>query len=268
MAKEVKVMGVKFDSVTQKEALDKMFFLLRDGKQHQIVTPNPEILLIARKDEKYRQILNRSSLSIPDGNGVLWAASLGEKKSFLNGLWKGFLMIFVPKKSLCPLPERVTGTDLMDDFLNKILKDNLAYKVFLLGSKDGAGKEVMEKFSSCVVGAYEGSPAIEENDKILKIINHASPDVLFVAYGSPAQEKWIYRNLKKMPSVKVAIGVGGAFDFISEKVSRAPKVLRKFRVEWLWRLLMEPKRIKRIWNAVFVFPYVLLIRKIRINLVK
>lgn len=256
-------MGVKFDSVTQKEALDKMFFLLRDGKQHQVVTPNPEILLMARKDEKYRQILNRASLSIPDGNGVLWAASLGESRSVLKGFLKGFLMVFAPKKAGCPFVERVTGTDLMDDFLNRAKE----VKVFLLGSRDGAGKEVMEKFNSCVIGAYEGSPDVSEDEKILKIINTAQPEVLFVAYGSPAQEKWIYRNLKKMPSVKVAVGVGGAFDFISERVSRAPKVLRKLRVEWLWRLVMEPKRIKRIWNAVFVFPYVLLINKIRINFV-
>src|SRR3989339_196279 len=264
MAKEVKVMGVKFDSVTQKEALDKMFFLLREA-QHQIVTPNPEILLISRKDDKYRQVLNRASLSIADGNGVLWAASLGERRSLVNGFVKGFLMVFAPKKAGCPLPERVTGTDLMDDFLNKVSKESLDYKVFLLGAKDGAGKEVMEKFSSCVVGAYEGSPSLKEEDNIIKLINHAKPDVLFVAYGSPAQEKWIYRNLKKMPSVRVAVGVGGAFDFIAARVARAPKILRKLRIEWLWRLVMEPKRIKRIWNAVFVFPYVLLVNKIRIT---
>ncbi len=262
---DIKVLGVRFDPVTRKEALDKFFFLLKDGKQHQVVTPNPEILLKAKKDEKYRQILNRADLSVADGTGVLWASGLGSRSGILRGIfhamWDRFDKI---------LPERVAGADLMKDFLDKVYNNDDNVKVFLLGGTDGVANTVKDLYTkdghSFIAGTYEGSSDVSEDDKIVSLINTAKPDVLFVAYGSPPQEKWIYRNLKKMPSVKVAMGVGGAFDFISGKVKRAPVFMRKAGLEWLWRFFKQPSRIRRIWNAVFVFPYTIMVGKINLNI--
>ncbi len=269
----VKVMGVNFDPVTYNEALDRIFFMLKDGKQHQIVTPNPEILLKAQNDEKYRRILNRASLSVADGTGILWAASLEGSVSIRKGLWHMFLMFFRPSKIKKILPERVTGADLMGDVLSRASKNGNSYKVFLLGARDGAGEQIKKSYhfkdKNCqIVGTYEGSPAAKDESVIVAKIKDSKADILFVAYGSPNQEKWIYRNLKKMQNVKVAIGVGGAFDFLAGNVKRAPKFWRNAGLEWLWRLINQPRRLRRIWNAVFVFPYLVVVRRINIRFVK
>lgn len=266
-------MGIYFDPVTYKEALDKVFFLMKDGKQHHIVTPNPEILLKAQGDEKYKKILNKASLSIPDGTGIIWAASLEGSLNIFKGAWHMFLTVFASKRLPKVLPERVTGTDLMKGVLEKSIKDESDYKIFLLGAKDGVAEQIHENYrfkdKNCkIVGTYEGSPKVSEEVSILKRINESKPDMLFVAYGSPEQEKWISRNLKKMPSVKVAMGVGGAFDFLAGRAKRAPKTWRNMGLEWLWRLLKEPRRLKRIWNAAVVFPYLVLVRRINIRFVK
>lgn len=268
----VKVMGVYFDPVTYTEALDKVFFLLKDGHQHHIVTPNPEILLTAQNDEKYKRILNRASMSVPDGTGIVWAASLEGSVNILKGILHMFLTVFAPKRLPKILPERVTGTDLMKGVLERSIKDPNEYRIFLLGAQDGVAEQIHEiyrfKDKNCkIVGTYEGSPSVEDESGILGLIKDAEPDMLFVAYGAPEQEKWIGRNLKKMPSVKVAMGVGGAFDFLAGKAKRAPKSFRKMGLEWLWRLLTQPRRLKRIWNAVFVFPYLVLVRRINIRFV-
>ncbi len=268
-----KVMGVYFDPVTRNEALDKIFFMLKDEKQHQVVTPNPEILLKAQKDAKYRAVLNRASMSVADGTGIIWAASLEGSISIKKGLWHMFLMLFRPKKLTQILPERVTGTDLMGDVLDRASKNGNNYKIFLLGAREGAAEQIRQNYhfkdKNCqIVGTYEGSPCASEEVSIVAKVREAKPDILFVAYGSPNQEKWIYRNLKKMPSVQVAMGVGGAFDFIAGRVKRAPACFRKMGFEWLWRLINQPRRLRRIWNAVFVFPYLVVVRRINIRFVK
>jgi len=183
------------------------------------------------------------------------------------------LMLFRPSRIKHILPERVTGTDLMKDMLERASKNGNSYGIFLLGARDGVAEQIrknyMFKDKNCrIIGTYEGSPDVDEELDIIAKINELRPDILFVAYGSPSQEKWISRNLKKMPSVKVAMGVGGAFDFISENVKRAPMFWRKAGLEWFWRLVRQPRRLRRIWNAVFVFPYLVVIRRISIKVVR
>src|SRR3989338_5352072 len=94
-----------------------------------------------------------------------------------------------------------------------------------------------------------------DNRVIIEHINAVKPEILFVALGHGRQEKWIYENFEKLPSVKLAMGVGGAFDFFAGRIRRAPKLLRSVGLEWLWRLILEPRRYGRILNAVLVFPY-------------
>ena len=99
------------------------------------------------------------------------------------------------------------------------------------------------------------------NKQLIRRINNAQPEILFVALGAPKQEIWIYENLKKMPSVKLAMGVGGSFDFISGRIKRAPLIFQRLGLEWLWRLILEPRRIKRIYNATAKFGWVVLKNK-------
>ncbi|MDB4978821.1 MAG: WecB/TagA/CpsF family glycosyl transferase N-acetylglucosaminyldiphosphoundecaprenol, partial [Candidatus Peribacteria bacterium] len=106
-----------------------------------------------------------------------------------------------------------------------------------------------------VVGTYSGSPRGEDAGQIVSVIQKARPAILFVAYGAPAQDMWIDEHMQKLPSVRVAMGVGGTFDFLAGVARRAPVGIRNMHLEWLWRVALEPWRIKRIWTAVVVFPW-------------
>lgn len=228
MQKKIKILNVRFDNVTMEEAIEKALKFAQNGRKHYICTPNPEMLLTAQENRKFLRVLNDSSLNIPDGFGILLAAHY--------------------KKS--PLKERVTGTDLMRGILIKS-----THKIFLLGAKNGVAEEAAKQFPNArITGTFSGSPAPQDESKIRKLINESEAEILFVAYGAPAQELWIARNIKHLKTVKLSIGVGGAFDFLAGKTKRAPEWMRKTGLEWLYRLIKEPKRIKRIYNAVIKFP--------------
>jgi N-acetylglucosaminyldiphosphoundecaprenol N-acetyl-beta-D-mannosaminyltransferase len=275
MQKEkIKIFGVKFDEIDFKEALNESLAYAQDSHQHFIATPNPEILLEARKNAKFKDILNSSSMNIPDGTGVLWAAKymqISQKsKSKLVKITKWFLSIIsiaiYPKYIHNVLKERVTGVDLMEKICEAGAKKGL--KIFLLGASIETGKkakEVLEKKykSIKIVETFSGSPKEKDENEIIKKINQHSPAILFVAYGAPAQELWIKRNIKHMPSVKLAMGVGGAFDLIAGGKKRAPKWARKIGIEWLFRLVQEPKRVRRIFNATIKFPIRILLESFK-----
>ena len=228
---KVYLLGVKIENVTMNETLQKIEGFLMDGRQHYIVTPNPEFLVLAQKNEEFKKILNESDLAIADGIGIVWASRfLGE-----------------------PLKERVSGVDLIQDlrFKNKDLR------AFLLGGRHGVAGKIASQWPA-VVGFSEETDSVE----VLARIRECQPDILLVALGAPKQEKWIAENLKKLPSVKVAIGVGGAFDMILGRIRRAPRLMQKIGLEWLWRLILEPKRLSRIIKAVIIFPFLVVRSKI------
>ncbi len=225
----MEILGVKIDNLTRKEALLKLEDFLKSGKQHYIVTPNPEFLVRASKDEKFKSILNKADLSLPDGVGL----------------------IFVSYYSKNPLKERITGVDFMERACLKAAKKK--WLVFLFGGREGADYKTAQVLRNKYPGLQIDQMSFEKLQK-----EYFLPAILFVALGAPKQEKWIVENLHKMPSVRVAVGVGGAFDFFSGKLYRAPKILRKTGLEWSWRLMLEPKRIKRAYNAVVKFPYLVI----------
>lgn len=245
MPESIKILGVRFDKVTLKQATD---LALQTSEQNYITTPNPEILLKALKDQKYQEIINKSFLNVADGIGILWAASfLQSNKKIHTWLWTLMKILLCPMDIKKVLPERVTGTDLMAEICQKSTKP-----IFLLGAEEGVARAAAKKFSnSNVVGTYSGSP---HEEGITKTINQSGAEILFVAFGAPAQEKWIAENLRKMPKIKLAIGVGGAFNFHAGHIKRAPNWMRKIGLEWLFRLIRQPQRIKRIYNATIKFP--------------
>lgn len=268
------ILNVKINSVSQKEVLDNIkSFLLSDG-QHYIVTLNPEMVVEAQRNRHFKDVINRADLSIADGIGILIA------NRFLNGE---------------RLPERIKGIDLMLAICaSEFLKD---HKIYLLG----AGKDIAERTAevlrnkyqnSNIVGAEEGMPKEITNDKLqmtnkfpisniqypildydkinnalIDRINSAKPDIIFVAFGAPKQELWISENIRKIPSVRLAAGIGGSFDFISGKKKRAPVLIQKMGLEWLWRFIIEPKRIWRIYNATIKFTWQVLRNKKRRKLI-
>jgi N-acetylglucosaminyldiphosphoundecaprenol N-acetyl-beta-D-mannosaminyltransferase len=240
MTDRVEILGIPFDKITLAEAVKLLSGKLGEPRRERpflVATPNPEMLLEARKNKAFKDVLLKSDLNIPDGTGIILAS--------------GFM------KS--PLPERVTGTDLMQELC---LKAPRKTRIFLLGAAPGVAEKVRKHFESKseanVVGTFSGTADEREDKDLQKIINEASPDLLFVAFGAPKQELWLSRNLPHLKTVKVAMGVGGAFDFIAGVRKRAPGWLRKAGLEWLFRLFQQPKRINRIINAAIVFPLVFL----------
>lgn len=262
--KQLEILHVKFDNVTNEEALGKALEFAKGNKQIYITTSNPEFLLEAENNHKFREILNNSALNIPDGIGILWASKYLEitknnKSKTLKILkWLGSILSvpFYPSYIRTVLKERVTGTDLMENICRESTKHG--YRIFLLGAKEGTAeltKEILEKRYEGlnIVGTFSGTPKIEDETVILEKINAVTPDILFVAYGAPNQELWISRNLQKMPSVHLAVGIGGAFNFIAGIKKRAPKWMQKLGIEWMYRLVQEPSRMKRIYNATIKF---------------
>lgn len=245
------ILNIDIDNIDYKETLKKIELFLKDNKQHYITTINPEIILKAQKDSEYRMILNNADISTPDGFGIILGSF------FLNQR----------------INHRVTGSDLTQKII-KFANDN-NYKIFLLGGMENyasiAKTKLEAKYKNInIVGAESGFKninqiSVDENNKIIEQIKNSNAQILLVGYGAPFQEKWIYKNLKNIPNIRLAIGIGGTIDFIAEKAIRAPKVIRKFGFEWLWRLITEPYRFRRIANATLVYSYYLIKWKIHLQ---
>ena len=266
-------MNIPFNGITLKQATKLAIDIAGGKKSFQVTTPNPEFLLEARVNPKFSAILKKSALNIPDGIGILWASkykkiSRNKPRHIKVANWIGSLLTLLikPQSIREVLPERVTGTDLMQEICKASVEKKL--KIFLLGAKEGVAsktKIILEKKYKKlkIVGTYSGSPQESEDTKTTQIINQAKPDILFVAYGAPKQEMWIDRNLNKLKTVKLAMGIGGAFDFITGNRKRAPEFMRKIGLEWLFRFIQEPKRAKRIYNAVIKFPITILTESLK-----
>ncbi len=266
---KVDILGVKVNKTITDQVLRDVRYFLSDGRQHYIVTTNPEFIMAAQDDEVFKKILNEADLSVPDGIGLLWASRYLENRKqrtvsshalkiseFCKLIASGSSLVFYPKYCKTVLPERIAGIDL----IWKIAKlcEQQSCSVFLLGGRNRVGettaKKLKHKYSNLkIAGVFEGSAGIEDDEKLRVIVNNKKPDVLLVAFGQVKQEKWIVRNLDRLKSVKLAMGVGGSFDFISGQSKRAPRFFRKTGLEWLWRVSKEPWRFNRIVSATYYF---------------
>lgn len=247
------ILGIKIDNLNKTETLQQIGNFLTDGRQHWIATINPEIAVRAYKNKKYRDILNKADLRVADGIGIAWASRFfGEK-----------------------LKERITGVDLIYDVLADFGK-SAEFKIMIIGAENDSREKAKENLKKIFPHIELETSLLEikfnkenngeigkdnkENEEMLAELNGEirkfAPDILFVAFGAPRQEQWICDNLPLLSSVKLAIGVGGAIDMISGKLPRAPKIIRKIGLEWLWRFFLEPWRAKRIFNAIVVFPFI------------
>lgn len=220
------ILGVGVTDASLSQILEYLSLKLTSkAKKFYIVTPNPELVMIANSDENYKKILNNAQISLPDGIGILLAGKI---------LGKSF-------------KERITGVDLVENLSKRIAKQ--AVTAAFLGGRPG----IADKAAECLKKRYFGLKITFSGSDIRNFKNFPKTDILFIAFGSPKQEIWIYENLKRLP-IKAAVGVGGAFDMISGEVRRAPGVIRIFGFEWLYRLIRQPWRAKRQFSLVkFVF---------------
>jgi N-acetylglucosaminyldiphosphoundecaprenol N-acetyl-beta-D-mannosaminyltransferase len=221
----IEILGVRVDNATYADVGTLVEEWVASRRPHQIVTLNPEMLVAAHRDSSFHQVLSQSDLNVADGVGVVLAAR-----------WLG-----------SSLKERITGSDGI--FYLCALCARNGYRPFLLGAAPGIAEIASERLQATYpdlhfAGTYAGSPRAEDLEGIRRRIREAAPDLLFVAYGVPAEEIWIAANRNEL-DVPVMIGVGGTFDFLAGEAPRAPAWIRRLGLEWLYRLLREPWRWKR-----------------------
>lgn len=236
----VVLLGVPIDPVDRTGAVDRLRAMLAGSRQCHVMTPNNEMLVEASRNEPFRALLNRTALNLPDSTGLLWAAR-----------WTGRR-----------LPERVTGVDTVIDLCAMLDAET---PVFLLGAGEGVAERAASALQArnpklIVAGTHAGSPKPEDAADIVRRVNGSAAKLLLVAYGSPAQDLWIDAHLRDMPFVRVAMGIGGTFDFLAGTRTRAPSWMRAVGLEWLYRFIQEPSRWRRMWNAVVVFPLLVISR--------
>lgn len=274
--KDGKILGVGVNSTSMKRVLTSVRINLLKNKKFFIITPNPEIILASYKDKQYKNILNSADISIPDGIGLAHASvflSLKSPKSKIlrlfvlpfQGLWVG-ISTFLSRRWLFKTLKPIKGRDLFMELVK--LSNKKKWGVFFLGGLEDEAqktKEVLGKSFKGIKMEYDKGPKLNnkgfpvsnedrlvEKDAIERI-NKFSPDLLFVAFGAPKQEKWVFGNIHKLKVGGVMV-VGGAFRYLTGKSILPPSTMEKYGLEWIWRLFTEPKRIKRIIKASIIFP--------------
>jgi len=223
-----RVLGVRVGCVDMVEAVAVIERLIEArGPLQLVATTNPEFIMRARRDPEFRRVLEHSALCVPDGIGLVWAL----------------------RRQGVDQQERVAGSDLVPALAD--LCARRGWRPFLLGARPGVGAEAARRLEKRypglrVAGTHAGSPLPADDEETLRRIEAARPDLLLVGYGHPRQEFWVERNRDRL-AVPVAIGVGGTFDFLAGRVKRAPEIVRRVHLEWFWRLLLQPWRIRRMW---------------------
>lgn len=232
------IFGVKIKEYSKKDILNKWLVALNKPKNSKplwIVTLNPEILLEAKRDSFYKKILNSADLKIIDGIGIKVVSWL--------------------KKT--PIGDRIAGVDLAE-FLLKFSLEN-QQEIGIIYNKKGFSSEKDIRASLRSHNRIKLLGIDKEAVEKITDFKLKNCHLILVALGHPHQEKFIYNNLANFKRARVVIGIGGTLDFWTKKQTRAPKILRKFGMEWAWRLIKQPNRFIRIFKAVLIFPILALI---------
>lgn len=229
----ITILGVAIDNITEGEAIDRIAGFIEQGGPHHVVTVNPEFVMEARRNAAFRRVLSAADLATPDGFGL----------------------VLVARMRGTPFRGRVTGIDLVQRLA--AVAAQRGWSIYLLGAAPGVAERAAAVLQQRhpglrIAGCYAGTPHPVDEPSIRELVAGAHPDVLLVAYGHPAQDLWIARN-QPLLRVPVAIGVGGAFDYLAGVVPRAPAWMRRLGLEWLYRLVRQPHRWRRILIAVPLF---------------
>lgn len=233
------ILGVGFDNLTMEEAKQQFLGLLHTDEPSLVVTPNPEMVMLARKNAEFRDLLNSADLVVPDGVGVVHASRLTKNS----------------------LKQRVAGFDLLMEVF--AIDEAKRVKWYFLGGKSGIAEkakiQMEQRFGLQVVGCGDGY--FKDDEAVIAEISSSGADIVLVGLGFPRQELWA-NTYKHRLGAKIVMGVGGSFDVMSGELKRAPKIFQKIGMEWLYRLLRQPKRIWR-QRVLLKFAIIVIIRKIR-----
>ena len=222
----VEILGIGVDNVNMSRTLTRLEEFVREGKPRVVVTADAAGIVAAQSDPQWRSIMENADLVTPDSVGVLWASShVGD-----------------------PIAERVSGVELVEKLVEK------GVRCYFLGAApgiaEGAKAELEKRYPSAqIVGVRDGFFGDSEETSVVAAVKAAKPEALFVAMGIPKQEKFIVKHLYEI-GAPINMGVGGSFDVLSGTVKRAPLLLQRLRLEWLWRLIQNPKK----WRKVAALP--------------
>lgn len=234
------ILGVGITKASENEILEYIIKKLEKTNEKIIIfTPNPEIIVKTYKDPAFKKVLNSADVSLPDGEGVVIASRFMRKN----------------------IKKRITGIDFMLRLCESVSRYNAgvkkvasgdAKKLVMMGFIGGQGG-VAQEASKCLKKKFPGLVVNIAKNEWSEADENKKTDILFVAFGAPKQEKWIYDNIQKLP-VRVMMSVGGSLDVLSGRITRAPKIFQFVKAEWLFRLVIQPWRWKRqLALIVFIF---------------
>ena len=239
MSEKIDILGVGFDNLTMDEAVETAYSLQHECRGAYVVTPNPEIVMLCRENREAAEAVAGAALTIPDGIGIIYAAKLRKT----------------------PLKEKVPGIDFTERLLARMSSDGRS--AFLLGAKPGVAETAAENLKIKYpgvrfVGTCDGY--FKDDAPVVEQINALAPDLLLVCLGAPKQEIWMHRHAEELKT-GLMIGAGGSLDVFAGTVERAPEGWQKAGLEWLYRLLKEPKRIGRMASLPRFMLKILFMRK-------
>lgn len=235
---KVKLLDVNFDAVYFYQMINQIKQCAKQEKKTFIVTANPEILVYAKEHVSYKKILRKADYIVADGIGVVFASKLKKQT----------------------IPERITGFDLMNAAL--VAANEERQSVYFYGAKPETNKllikKIRDKYPNLIIaGAKHGY--LKDETNVVKEIKMSKPDYVFVALGVPLQEEWIATNIDSLDK-GILMGVGGSFDILCGNLQRAPSLFIRLNLEWLYRIIQEPIRFKRL-TSIYKFIYFLFFSK-------
>jgi len=268
----IRVLYGPIDPIDREDFFETICRFVASGIPHQIATVNPEFLIEATKNPAFRNALQSSALNVADGIGVRLAATFDSLPkpawlparviaTLIQGFSVGIMLLSGSKRLEHPVPTTIAGSDLVHEFSQVAVANG--WRVYLLAGPDPLAKDAAAVLSHLhpglmIVGAEYGINPEDSLDgqtahELVERIRRAKPDILYVGFGAPRQELFIATHATQL-GVPVMMGVGGAFDFLTQRVQRAPDWIRQLGFEWLWRLVLQPWRWRRIWRATIQFP--------------
>ncbi|HEX9494359.1 MAG TPA: WecB/TagA/CpsF family glycosyltransferase [Candidatus Limnocylindria bacterium] len=241
MGRRVDILGVGFDRVALVDAIAEIEQRLDAGERTFIITANPEFVMLCRSDREVAAIAERADLVVPDGTGAVVAAR------FLGD----------------PLPGRAPGRLLVDRLAAVASERRLS--LFLLGAAPGVAERAAATLRARhpdlrIAGTHAGHA--EDDADVVPRVAAVAPDIVLVAFGMPRQERWIARNVARLPSVRVAVGVGGSLDYLAGAAKAPPAAVHAIGLEWLWRLARDPRRWRR-QRVLPLFVLLVLLQRVR-----
>lgn len=262
MNNKISVANLKISAITKLEFLADVKSLLSSGQQTFITTPNSEFLFAALRNKSLETLFNSSDIALADGISIMWAERflaspfkfknywLKVVEAWLGVVITGARILLTPRYLYKNIPEKITGADVFFDLIKLAAEENKS--VFFVNhrsdSAQTSAKILNQKYPNLkIVGVSRKN---WDDLTLLEDIKNTKPDMLFVSYGQPAQEKWISKHLKTLP-VSIAMGVGGTFDYAAGFKTPPPSWIRSIGLEWLFRLFTQPKRLPRIYNATW-----------------